>query len=151
MRPGETKQSYAARRTWMLVKSDIPDKYYGLIDHYIMNLFEEELDMYIRIAEKLYDMRTLGQTSNKVTLNAIKLCLKLNDLGCRTFPMINKIATRGWDTSGGTYAFSMYAVEGDDFAKEYFSFGPIEPMVKKNADLVVFFNEHTRCTEIDYK
>lgn len=151
MRPGETKQSYAARRTWMLVKSDIPDKYYGLIDHYIMNLFEEELDMYIRIAEKLYDMRTLGQTSNKVTLNAIKLCLKLNDLGCRTFPMINKIATRGWDTSGGTYAFSMYALEGDDFAKEYFSFGPIEPMVKKNADLVVFFNEHTRCTEIDYK
>ena len=107
--------------------------------------------MYIRIAEKLYDMRTLGQTSNKVTLNAIKLCLKLNDLGCRTFPMINKIATRGWDTSGGTYAFSMYALEGDDFAKEYFSFGPIEPMVKKNADLVVFFNEHTRCTEIDYK
>lgn len=151
MRPGETKQSYAARRTWMLVKSDIPDKYYGLIDHYIMNLFEEELDMYIRIAEKLYDMRTLGQTSNKVTLNAIKLCLKLNDLGCRTFPVINKIATRGWDTSGGTYAFSMYALEGDDFAKEYFSFGPIEPMVKKNADLVVFFNEHTRCTEIDYK
>lgn len=151
MRPGETKQSYAARRTWMLVKSDIPDKYYGLVDHYIMNLFEEELDMYIRIAEKLYDMRTLGQTSNKVTLNAIKLCLKLNDLGCRTFPMINKIATRGWDTSGGTYAFSMYALEGDDFAKEYFSFGPIEPMVKKNADLVVFFNEHTRCTEIDYK
>ena len=151
MRPGETKQSYAARRTWMLVKSDIPDKYYGLIDNYIMNLFEEELDMYIRIAEKLYDMRTLGQTSNKVTLNAIKLCLKLNDLGCRTFPMINKIATRGWDTSGGTYAFSMYALEGDDFAKEYFSFGPIEPMVKKNADLVVFFNEHTRCTEIDYK
>lgn len=151
MRPGETKQSYAARRTWMLVKSEIPDKYYGLIDHYIMNLFEEELDMYIRIAEKLYDMRTLGQTSNKVTLNAIKLCLKLNDLGCRTFPMINKIATRGWDTSGGTYAFSMYALEGDDFAKEYFSFGPIEPMVKKNADLVVFFNEHTRCTEIDYK
>lgn len=151
MRPGETKQSYAARRTWMLVKSDIPDKYYGLIDHYIMNLFEEELDMYIRIAKKLYDMRTLGQTSNKVTLNAIKLCLKLNDLGCRTFPMINKIATRGWDTSGGTYAFSMYALEGDDFAKEYFSFGPIEPMVKKNADLVVFFNEHTRCTEIDYK
>ena len=151
MRPGETKQAYAARRTWMLVKSDIPDKYYGLIDHYIMNLFEEELDMYIRIAEKLYDMRTLGQTSNKVTLNAIKLCLKLNDLGCRTFPMINKIATRGWDTSGGTYAFSMYALEGDDFAKEYFSFGPIEPMVKKNADLVVFFNEHTRCTEIDYK
>ena len=151
MRPGETKQSYAARRTWMLVKSDIPDKYYGLIDHYIMNLFEEELDMYIRIAEKLYDMRTLGLTSNKVTLNAIKLCLKLNDLGCRTFPMINKIATRGWDTSGGTYAFSMYALEGDDFAKEYFSFGPIEPMVKKNADLVVFFNEHTRCTEIDYK
>lgn len=151
MRPGETKQSYAARRTWMLVKSDIPDKYYGLIDHYIVNLFEEELDMYIRIAEKLYDMRTLGQTSNKVTLNAIKLCLKLNDLGCRTFPMINKIATRGWDTSGGTYAFSMYALEGDDFAKEYFSFGPIEPMVKKNADLVVFFNEHTRCTEIDYK
>ena len=89
MRPGETKPSYAARRTWMLVKSDIPDKYYGLLDHYIMNLFEEELDMYIRIAEKLYDMRTLGQTSNKVTLNAIKLCLKLNDLGCRTFPMIN--------------------------------------------------------------
>ncbi len=151
MRPGETKQSYAARRTWMLVKSDIPDKYYGLVDHYIMNLFEEELDMYIRIAEKLYDMRTLGQTSNKVTLNAIKLCLKLNDLGCKTFPMINKIATKGWGTSGGTYAFSMYALEGDDFAKEYFSFGPIEPMIKKDANLVVFFNEHTRCTEIDYK
>lgn len=150
MRQGETRQEYASRRTWMLVKSDIPAKYYGLLDAYIASLSKQELESYVHIAEKLYDLRTLGRTSNKVTLNALKLCLKLSDLGCHTFPMINRIATKGWGTSGGTYAFSMYALEGDDFSKEYFSFGPIENMVKKDSKLTVFFNEHTRCTEIDF-
>lgn len=151
MRQGETRQAYAARRTWMLVKTEIPAKYYGLIDQYIARLSKQELNSYVHIAEKLYDMRTLGRTSNKVTLNAIKLCLKLSEQGCHTFPMINKIATKSWGTSGGTYAFSMYSLESDDFSREYFSFGPIENMVKKNSEISVFFNEHTRCTEIDYK
>ena len=96
MRQGETRQAYAARRTWMLVKTEIPAKYYGLIDQYIARLSKQELNSYVHIAEKLYDMRTLGRTSNKVTLNAIKLCLKLSEQGCHTFPMINKIATKSW-------------------------------------------------------
>ena len=137
LRPGESVQEYAMRRTCLLIKSDIPAKYLNGLQEYI--------------AHDMYDRRTVGNRSLKVSLNAIKLCLKLHKLGHKTFPYICKLATKGWDTAGGTYAFSMPSVHKGDLPQEYFSFGPIEKLIKSDAELDVFYNQHNRCTEIDYR
>ena len=151
LRSGESVQDYAFRRTCLLIKTDIPTKYYTELQEYIKTLDKQELNCYIGIAHDMYDRRTVGNRSLKVSLNAIKLCLKLSKLGHKTFPYICKLATKGWDTAGGTYAFSMPAVHKGDLAQEYYSFGPIEKLVKSDSELDVFYNKHNRCTEIDYK
>lgn len=151
MRPGETKQEYAIRRTWLLIKSDIPFKHTVALDEYIKNLSDEELNAYVRMAENLYDRRTLGAKGIKISLNAIKLCLKLSECGYKTFPYIEKIATKGWDTSGGTYSFSIPMLIGMGLNNDICSFGPIERLVASNAKLDVGFCESTRSLEVDYK
>lgn len=151
LRPGESVQEYAMRHTCLLIKSDIPAKYLNGLQEYINTLDKKELNCYINIANDMYDRRTVGNRSLKVSLNAIKLCLKLHKLGHKTFPYICKLATKGWDTAGGTYAFSMPSVHKGDLPQEYFSFGPIEKLIKSDAELDVFYNQHNRCTEIDYR
>ena len=150
-RPGETVQEYALRRTWLLIKSDIPTKHVVALKEYIDGLSRAELTIYIKIADALYDRRTLGARSIKVTLNSIKLCVKLSKCGYKTFPYIQKLATKGWDTSGGTYSFSMPILTEGLVNSEIFSFGPIENLVKENAELDVGYSEHNRTLEIDYK
>ena len=151
LRPGETLQEYAMRRTTPLIKTDIPTKYYTELQEYINTLDKKELNCYIQIANDMYDRRTIGSRSLKVSLNALKLCLRLSKMGHKTFPYICKLATKGWDTAGGTYAFSMPCVNSGDVSKEYYSFGPIEKLVKSDSDLDVFYNEYNRCMEIDYR
>ena len=151
LRPGESVQEYAMRRTVLLIKTDVPDKYYKELQEYINTLDKSELNCYIQTAQDMYDRRTVGSRSLKVSLNAIKLCLRLAKMGYKTFPYIQKLATKGWDTAGGTYAFSMPCVHSGEVSKEYYSFGPIEKLVKSDSELDVFYNEHNRCMEIDYR
>jgi hypothetical protein len=150
-RDGETIQDYALRRTWLLIKSDIPAKHVISFKAYIDGLSEDELANYTQIANDLYDRRTIGAKSVKVTLNAIKLCVKLSLHGYKTFPYIQQLATKGWGTDGGSYSFSMPLLTDDMVNREIFCFGPIENLVKKNAQLDVGYSEHRRVLEVDYK
>ena len=150
IREGETKQEYASRRTWMLIKSDIPTKYIIDLDLYLKSLSSDELDTYIKIAEDLYDRRSLGARSIKVSTNAIKLCIKLSKYDTKTFPYIKKIATKGWDTAGGTYSFSMPLLN-KSIDNELCSFGPIDKLIQEGTKLDVFYNEHTRSNEVDFE
>jgi hypothetical protein len=150
MRDGETKQEYAFRRTFLLIKGDVADNLVQSLITYINSLTDKELDVYIRLAENLYDRRHLGARSIKVSANAIKLCLRLSECDTKTFPYIKKIATKGWDTAGGTYSFSM-PVLNTSIDNEICSFGPIASLLRKDAKLEVFYNEHTRSTEVDFK
>jgi hypothetical protein len=147
-RPNETIYDYALRRTWLLIKSDIPSKYVVALKNYIDQLSKDDVAIYINIANNLYDRRTLGARSIKVTLNAIKLCVKLAQFGYLTFPYIEKIATKGWSTSGGTYSFSIKTLS--DVGKELFSYEPANLIVKNGTRISVDYNEHTRCTEINF-
>lgn len=151
MRPDETKQEHAERRTWLLIKSDIPDKHLNALRNYINTLSDDELDVYIKKASDLYDRRTRGAIGIKVSLNAIKLCIKLSKLGYKTFPYIEKLATKGWDTAGGTYSFSMPLLTSGLVNNEIFSFGPIDKLVKENAELDVGYSQSTKALEVDYK
>jgi hypothetical protein len=151
MRPDETKQDYAMRRTWLLIKTDIPDKHMAALKEYIDGLSEKELDCYVNLANNLYDRRTLGARSIKVTSNAVKMCIKLAKCGYKTFPHIEKLATKGWDTAGGTYSFSMPLLTDGVVNNEIFSFGPINELVKESTELDVGYSEATRALEVDYK
>lgn len=151
MRPGETKQEYAKRRTWLLIKSDIPTKHMLALKSYIDTLSDDELDAYTKKAIHLYDMRTRGSRGIKISLNAIKLCVKLAAIGYKTFPYIEKLATKGWDTAGGTYSFSMPMLTNGVYNNEIFSFGPIEKLVKEDSQLDVGYSETRKALEVDFK
>lgn len=151
IRPGETKQEYAERRTWLLIKSDIPEKHVMALHNYINNLSDDELEIYTDLASNLYDRRTLGAKSIKVTANAIKLCIKLSQYGYKTFPYIEKLATKGWDTAGGTYSFSMPLLTKSLTYRDIYSFGPIEQLVKEDAELDIGYYEPGGALEVDYK
>jgi hypothetical protein len=150
-RPGETDQECALRRTFLLVESDIPAKHIIALNEYIDGLSKEELSLYVEMAQRFYDRRTLGAKRIKVSLNAVKLCIKLSKCGYNTFPYVEKIATKGWDIAGGTYGFSIPLLVCDTANRELFSSIPITDLVKDNVSLDVEYSATKREFEINYK
>jgi hypothetical protein len=143
-------QDRALRKTFYLVQTDVPAKHVIALQNYINSLSEEELTCYINIAQRLYDRKTLG-SSWKVSTNAIKLCVKIAALGVKTFPFVEKIATKGWDTSGGTYCFSMPILTNDLTNCSIYSFNNVDILAKSKTKIDVYYNEHTRLQEVDIK
>jgi hypothetical protein len=143
-------QETALRKTFYLVCTDIASKHIVALQNYIASLSKQELDCYINIAQKLYDRKTLG-SSWKVSSNAIKLCVKLSKHGIKTFPFVEKIATKGWDTSGGTYCFAMPILTNDLVNCKIYSFNSADLLAKSKSEISVYYNEHTRSQEVDLK
>jgi hypothetical protein len=119
------------------------------IHDYINCLSNEELDAYIELASNFYDWRTLGDKSIKVTLNAVKLCVKLSECGYKTFPYIERVATKGWDTSGGTYSFSIPLLTAYHNNTDIYSYCQIKDLIKESVKLDVCYSESRRAIEID--
>jgi len=76
--------------------------------------------------DKTWDIaRAYNSDRKKITKSAIKITEVLkNKIKLDLFPCIHKIACKGFDISGGTYAFSMYGKDGkqyyfDSHAKDY--------------------------------
>lgn len=91
-----------------LFSKSVTDKDSELIYGYINELTAKEKIEFDKILEDLIDMKL------KVSHNAIRLTLKLiNETGIKTFPYIQKEARKGYPIEDGTYAFSMYLLEGN--------------------------------------
>lgn len=148
----DSLREQALRKTVYLMSHNIPDCDFRKLKNYINLLSENELKNYIEIAQRLYDRKTISKSNRiKISPNAVKLCLKLADEGCHTFPYIEKLATKGWSTSDGTYSFSMPLLEGTGaWQKDIFSFGPIEKLIKKDTILDIGYSYHG-ALEVDYK
>ena len=141
----------AWKKTCYLMANNIPDKYVRELYKYIQRLPQREAEYYVQIAQKWHDRKTLSKSSRiKITTNAVKLCLRLDNEGILTFPLIEKLATKGWDTAGGTYSFAMPLLEDLAFNREIYSFGPIEKLIKKDSVLDVG-NSYYGALEVDYK
>ena len=141
----------AWKKTCYLMTDNIPDKYVRELHQYIRQLPQKEAEHYVQIAQKWYDRKTLSKSSRiKITVNAVKLCLRLYKEGVLTFPLIEKLATKGWDTAGGTYSFAMPLLEDPAFNREIYSFGPIEKLIKKDSILDIG-NSYYGALEVDYK
>lgn len=135
------KKARAWKLTCYLMTYNIPDKYIRQLAQYIELLSDEQIEYYVNIAQRWYDIRTIRKSSRiKVTTNAVKLCLKLAEQDVFTFPLIERIATKGWDTAGGTYNFSILQLT--ETPNEIYSTTPIEKLIKKDVILNVRASYH---------
>lgn len=123
----------------------------GLFSYLRHSLSDEELKIFIDVGQSLFNRKTLGCRNIKITANAIKLCLKLNEYEVHTFPYIEKIARKGFDTSGGTYSFCMPTLTAYPCAdNNIYSYGPIEKLIKRNANLDIK-TSHFGFLEVNFK
>lgn len=101
-----------------------------LIDNYINILSKEELEIF----RQLYHDCKYNRKKCNITHNSIQLTLKVyKDLDIKTFPYINKIACKGWDLSGGTYAYSLYLLS--EYKREIYSCWRVRDCLRKSYDL----------------
>lgn len=109
------------------------------LKRYIKAFSKEECEKYLRIGERLKKSKYLTNRRVKITNNAIKLFMKIYDSsGILVFPYIEKLATKGWDTKGGTYSFSMPLLSSTEYLDySIYSFGPIKDLVSNKTELII--------------
>lgn len=89
------------------------------------HFFAEELN------KLAWRCKFIGQFRNHISLTAIPLATKIYEqLGIITFPFIQRVAGRGWDTSGGTWAWAMNTA-----IDSIGSTDPVRYLLKKNITL----------------
>ena len=144
-------KSTAWKKTGLLMTNSIPDKDVCALAEYIMQLSQKETEIYVNIAQMWYDRKTIFKSGRiKITPNAVKLCLKLAKEGVNTFPLIEKLATKGWSTADGTYSFSMPLLTDSVNQRDIFSFGPIDKLIRKDTVLDIG-NSYHGALEVDFK
>lgn len=79
-----------------------------MLADYYFSLSEDEQECFRQQSEWLLSLVKLGAKKYKITKNAILIAIRLKEeLNITCYPFINKIATKGWGTSGGTFSWSM--------------------------------------------
>ena len=96
-----------------------------LCDYY-ESLNEEERYVFEDIADEYYYLTKQGSKKFKITQNGIYIAKRIKDeLGISCYPVIEKIATKGWSTSDGTFAWSMRKLMSGSFQADIHSFEPV--------------------------
>ncbi len=100
--------------------------------------FASELD------ELAWSCKFKGEFRNHISLTAVPLATKLYEqLGLITFPFIHRVACRGWDTSGGTWAWSMATVSNGQNMGDIGSTDPVKYLLKKSITLYELSGYHS--------
>ena len=77
-------------------------------------------DVINKYSDSCWDSAKIYNSNNKISKNAIAITKRVKTyLNIELFPLITKIASKGFDISGGTFAFSMIDIKGDVY---YFDF-----------------------------
>lgn len=129
-----------------IMADSVTEKDEDLLYDYITRLKPIQYQSFARNVYKLIDRKTKGNKRAKITHNAIRLTLRIEekDKNIRVFPFIEKLATKGWPTSDGTYSFSMPILisNGNDIDEyienEIYSFGPIDKLVSKKNKIDIY-------------
>lgn len=124
----------------------VTEKDEDLLYDYVTRLKPIQYQSFVRNVYKLIDRKTKGNKRAKITHNAIRLTLRIEeaDKSIRVFPFIEKLATKGWPTSDGTYSFSMpilvsIGTDIDEFIEnEIYSFGHIDKLISKKNELEIY-------------
>ena len=97
------------------------------------NRFPEHEEWFTKeLADLCWRNKFVGAYRNHISLTAVPLANKIYEqLGIIAFPFIQRVACRGWDTSGGTWAWSMDTTTGQDIG----STDPVRYLLKKRVKL----------------
>ena len=88
------------------------------------------------LEELAWKCKFVGQFRNHISLTAVPLATKIYEqLEIITFPFIHRVAGRGWDTSGGTWAWSMATVSNGQNMGDIGSTDPVKYLLKKSVTL----------------
>ena len=129
-----------------IMADSVTEKDEDLLYDYVSRLKPIQYQSFVRNVYRLIDRKTKGNKRAKITHNAIRLTLRIEeaDKSIRVFPFIEKLATKGWPTSDGTYSFSMpilvsTGTDIDEYIEnEIYSFGPIEKLVSKKNTIDIY-------------
>lgn len=129
-----------------IMADSVTEKDEDLLYDYVLRLKPIQYQSFVRNVYKLIDRKTKGNKRAKITHNAIRLTLRIEeaDKSIRVFPFIEKLATKGWPTSDGTYSFSMpilvsTGTDIDEYIEnEIYSFGPIEKLVSRKNEIDIY-------------
>ena len=101
------------------------------------NKFPDDEEWFAKELEELaWRNKFIGQFRNHISLTAVPLATKIyGQLEIITFPFIQRVACRGWDTSGGTWAWSMNTVSRGQYMGDVGSTDPVRYLLKKNVEL----------------
>ncbi len=96
--------------------------------------FPENEQWFAREFEELaWRNKFVGQFRNHISLTAIPLATKIYEqLEIITFPFIHRVAGRGWDTAGGTWAWSMATAHNGQHMGSIGSTDPVKYLLKKS-------------------
>jgi len=129
-----------------IMSDSVTEKDEDLLYDYVSRLKPIQYQSFVRNVYRLIDRKTKGNKRAKITHNAIRLTLRIEEIdrNLRVFPFIEKLATKGWSTSDGTYSFSMPILvsKGTDIDEyienEIYSFGPIEKLVSNKNTIDIY-------------
>lgn len=114
-----------------------------MADYYDLDLYTRKLcsDAVVR-SDKHKEMLT----NYYITINAIMIAIRIKqELNISCYPLIEKIATKGWSTSDGTFSWSIPTLE-QGFNNELCSFEPASMFLKKN--MIWSIGQHNTFTVI---
>lgn len=97
-----------------------------------INRFPDDMEWF---AQKFDDLawryKFIGSYRNHISLTAVPLAEKIyTQMNIVVFPFIHRVACRGWDTAGGTWAWAM-----DTRIDSVGSADPVKYLLKKNIKL----------------
>lgn len=106
--------------------------------------FPENEEWFAGELDELYwRFKYAGEYRNHISLTAVPLAEKIHkELGIITFPYIKRVACRGWDTSGGTWAWAMQTVYQGQYVGDIGSCDPVKYLLKKSIKLYALESSH---------
>jgi hypothetical protein len=123
-----------------LYTDSISEKSVEILDNYIDGLNDKEYERFCELLESfIYNRKYRGQRKYMITNNSVSLTIKiLNEVGHKVFPYINKVATKGWNLSGGTMAWSMFDLNVGKYElhTEIYCDFRVKDCLKKNSKIV---------------
>ncbi len=94
------------------------------------------MDFKTELEQLRWSNKYSGQYRNHISLTAVPLAIKVYEqLEIITFPFIERVASRGWDTSGGTWAWSMQSVSQGRYIGNIGSGDPVKYLLRKSVRL----------------
>ena len=107
----------------------------NLLCLYFQSLNDCEQTKFLELSERFYNFIKCGSRKYKITKNSVYIANRIKqELKIPCYPFIEKIATKGWSTSDGTFSWGMTLLNGC-VEKELYSFEPVKLYLRKNTEL----------------